>query len=77
MSIEIVTQDADFATWLRKVNAVLTGLTGLGVSDLADAPYRDYFADEMDPREAAALVLSEWNDMDDDLLDELGLADFL
>lgn len=73
MSIETVTSDADFATWFRKVDGVLTGLTGLGTSDLADAPYRDYFQDEMSPREAAALVLSEWNDCDDEMMEAFGL----
>jgi hypothetical protein len=73
----LITRDEDFATWLAKVDRSLTARTGLGVDDLADAPYRDYFADEMDPREAAALVLSEWNDCDDEMMEALGLADFL
>lgn len=77
MGTEIVTKDVGFVTWLRKVSAVLEACTGLGVNDLADAPYRDYFGDEMAPHEAAALVLSEWNDADDELMEAFGLADFL
>jgi hypothetical protein len=65
-----------FGAWTRQVDAVLVAACGVGVSDLADAPYRDYFADEMTPREAAALVLSEWNDCDDEMMEAFGLDDY-
>jgi len=73
----LTTTNEAFTAWLHKVDAVLVGACGLGVDDLADAPYADYFADEMIPHGAAAYVLSEWNDMDEGLLEELGLADYL
>jgi len=51
-----------FGEWMGKVDAVLLNTVGVGASDLADAPYRDYYDDEMSPREAAQYVLEEWND---------------
>jgi hypothetical protein len=72
-----MTERPGFNAWIDQVDAILTGACGLGVSDLADAPYRDWFEDEMTAREAAALTLSEWNDADDDLMEAFGLADFL
>lgn len=66
--------DADFAAWLRKVDAVYGATLGMGMDDLGDAPWYDYFADGMTPREAVAHALTDWQDMDFDLIDDLGFG---
>lgn len=47
----------DFDTWMRYVDAEVSGLLGLSVYDLPDRPYRDMYEDEYTPEEAAAEAL--------------------
>ena len=42
-----------FQTWLRKCDAVVSGKVGLGLHDLPDANWRDYFEDGLSPKDAA------------------------
>jgi len=42
-----------FQTWLRKCDAVVLGKVGLGLHDLPDANWRDYFDDGLSPAAAA------------------------
>ena len=42
-----------FQTWLRKCDAVISGKVGLGLNDLPDANWRDYFEDGLSPKDAA------------------------
>lgn len=63
-----------FEQWLNKVDAVYGSIIGLTMDDLGDAPWRDYYEDEMTPREAVAHALTDWQDMGYDLIDSLGLG---
>lgn len=56
---EYAAGDEAFFTWLREVNTNLNEKVGLGVLDLSDQTYHDWFSDEMSPAEAAELVLAE------------------
>ena len=42
-----------FDIWVRKVNQVIEMNTGLGLDDLPDCPYRDWFEQGMSPVKAA------------------------
>jgi len=64
----------DFETWLRKVDALYISTIGLGMDDLGDAPWYDYWDDGMTPREAVAHALTDWQDMEFDLIDDLGFG---
>ncbi|MGH7539338.1 MAG: DUF5419 family protein [Gemmatimonadales bacterium] len=44
---------ATFAQWMKAVDATVERIVGLSANDLADAPYRDWFDDDMDPTTAA------------------------
>ena len=46
-----------FQTWLRKCDAIVSGKVGLGLNDLPDANWRDYFEDGLSPKDAADLSL--------------------
>ena len=41
-----------FQEFERECNRVLTNIAGLGIHDLADATWRDYYDDGMTPRSA-------------------------
>lgn len=64
----------DFETWLGKVDAVYVRVLGMGMDDLGDAPWYDYWSDELTPREAVAHALIDWQDMDYDMLETIGLG---
>lgn len=48
-----------FERWMKAVDLELIMAIGFGSSDLADQPYREFFDDGMDHREAAEYVLGE------------------
>ena len=41
-----------FGEFERECNRVLTNMAGLGIHDLADATWRDYYESGMSPRDA-------------------------
>ena len=49
--------DVPFALWLALTDRRVTRRVGLGIFDLSDAPFADYFEDGMTPAEAADAVL--------------------
>ena len=60
-----------FRIWMKDVDAVFVATIGLGALDMADAPYADYFADEMTPREAAACAMTDYCDVPSELMGDL------
>jgi len=64
-----------FHEWMTKVDDVLEGAVGMSHLCLGDAPYRDMYDDEVEPRHAAATALVDWNDFAVDDLEEVGLGD--
>lgn len=51
--------DAYFAVWMALVNRRVVRRIGIGVLDLGDATYRDWYDDGIDPQEAANLAIDE------------------
>lgn len=66
--------DSEFKEWLSQVDAVYGRVLGLGMDDLGDAPWYDYWSDGLSPREAVAHALIDWQDMDWEMLDTIGLG---
>jgi hypothetical protein len=48
-----------FEAWMSKVDGKLLAMSGLTHHDLADQTWRDWYDDEMPPREAAELCLED------------------
>lgn len=46
-----------FEQWMKAVDREVEAIIGLSVHDLADADFRSWFEDEMEPEEAAAYLL--------------------
>ena len=51
-----------YENWISEVDELVTKLTGLGVSDLPDATWYDYYDDGLSPREAIEMANEEWWD---------------
>ncbi len=55
--------DVMFRQWMRKVDAIFYAKVGLGHSDLPDAPWADYFSDELTPSQAFDNYIEDgWDD---------------
>jgi len=54
--------DPGFKEWLSKVNSLVAGRFGLGIYDLPDMMYRDWYDDEMTPDEAVRQVMDSLKD---------------
>lgn len=48
-----------FKKWMKNVDGRIEELCGLSHRDLADQPFRDWFEDEVTPREAARRTLAD------------------
>lgn len=51
--------DLSFKQWLAAVNRILLAKVGMGIGDLADCCYRDWYDDEVSPADAADMVLED------------------
>lgn len=51
-------QDPLFGVWMVLVDSALKRRVSVGVPDLSDQPYRDWFQDGMSPKEAASEVIA-------------------
>ena len=58
----------DFEFWMRQVDRAYMARLGLGADDGGDAPWHDYYDDDMSPLDAMAHALTDWQD-------ELGMLD--
>lgn len=75
--IDDVRQSAgdSFDMWMRQVNRAYARRLGMGADDCGDAPWADYYADDMSPLDAMAHAITDWQDDAGMLdLDSLGLA---
>ena len=48
-----------FGVWMREVDATVGKLAGLSVHDLPDAPFADWWDEDMSPKAAARAVVRE------------------
>lgn len=46
-----------FEEWMKAVDIIVMSISGVGVYDLPDCTYRDWYDDECTPREAAEWAL--------------------
>mgnify|MGYP003135807178 FL=1 len=51
-----------FQEFERECNKVLTVRAGLGIDDLSDATWRDYFDDGLSPTNAVDCAMKDWWD---------------
>ncbi len=51
--------DVAFYQWLRKVDKLIISKVGMGLMDLSDQPYRDWFDDGVSPYEARDRTLED------------------
>jgi hypothetical protein len=49
----------EFSEWLRKVDAILVGMCGMGHRDLPDMCWRDQYEDEATPAEAVSCLCGD------------------
>ncbi len=63
-----------FESWLRLVDRAYQARLGMGMDDFGDAPWADYFADDMSPLDAMAHALTDWQDAGDEIVEALGLG---
>lgn len=61
----------EFEQWMAKVDEILGREMGMSHLDLGDAPYRDMYDDEQSPEEMVRVLLVDWNDMDEELYEEI------
>jgi hypothetical protein len=48
-----------FEQWMKGVDSALLKISGLTHRDIADQPWRDWFDDEVPPKEAAEMALED------------------
>ena len=66
-----------FVEFMAEVNKCLLSKLGLTSSDIADAPWHDWFEDEMEVECCCALALYDYNDIDISVLETIGLAEYI
>lgn len=54
--------DREFHDFMKRVDNLLTRRIGLGHMDLPDAPWYDYYADGLSPRQAIE-ASHDWTDL--------------
>lgn len=65
-----------FEFWMKAVDFAYMRKIGMGADDGGDAPWHDYYDDDMTPLDAMAHALTDWQDESGMLdLEALGLAD--
>lgn len=66
-----------FPEFMRKVDACLMTKVGFPSNSIADAPWREYYEDELEIEAACAYALCDYNDVDFDLLESVGLGEWI
>ena len=67
----------DFQKFIQEVDKCLISKLGLSSDSIADAPWRDWFEDEMEVECCCALALYDYNDIDIAVLETIGLAEYI
>lgn len=68
---------SDFEMFMQQVDTCLISKLGLSSNDIADAPWRDWFEDEMEIECCCAIALYDYNDIAFDTLVSIGLGDYI
>lgn len=67
----------EFDKFMQQVDICLMSKIGLTSSSIADAPWRDWFEDEMEVECCCAIALFDYNDIPFDTLVSIGLGDYI
>lgn len=67
----------DFESFMKEIDKCLVSKLGLSSNDIADAPWREYFEDEMEIESSCAIALYDYNDIEFDTLVLIGLGDYI
>lgn len=68
---------SDFQKFMAEVDKCLISKLGLSSDSIADAPWRDWFEDEMEVEVCCALALYDYNDVQFDVLESIGLGEYI
>ena len=66
-----------FDEFMKEIDKCLISKLGLSSNDIADAPWREWFEDEMEVECCCALALYDYNDIPLDTLVSIGLGDYI
>ena len=69
--------EAFYKTFLKNCDEICFAAVGLGIDDIADADWWNYFAGDLSPKEAVATALVDYNDVSFQFLGEIGLGGVL
>jgi hypothetical protein len=67
----------DFQKFMAEVDGCLISKLGLSSASIADAPWRDWFEDEMEVECCCAMALYDYNDVPFDVLESIGLGGYI
>ena len=68
---------SDFDSFMKEVDTCLLSKVGMAANDLSDAPWFDYFTDELEIEAACAYALYDYNDIPFETLESVGLGDYI
>ncbi len=66
-----------FDEFMKEIDKCLISKLGLSSNDIADAPWREWFEDEMEVECCCAIALYDYNDISFDTLVSIGLGDYI
>jgi hypothetical protein len=69
--------EMSFDTFMKEVDTCLISKLGLSSDSIADAPWHDWFEDEMEVECCCAIALFDYNDIPFDTLVSIGLGDYI
>jgi hypothetical protein len=68
---------SSFEKFMEDVDLCLMTKVGLTANSISDAPWYDFFEDEMQIEAACAYALYDYNHVDFDVLQTIGLGDYI
>jgi hypothetical protein len=74
---ERLSKMTEFQKFMAEVDGCLISKLGLSSASIADAPWRDWFEDEMEVEVCCAIALYDYNDVPFDTLVSIGLGDYI
>lgn len=74
---ERLSKMTEFDKFMQRVDICLMSKIGLTSASIADAPWRDWFEDEMEIECCCAIALYDHNDIPFDTLVSIGLGDYI
>jgi hypothetical protein len=66
-----------FDEFMKEIDKCLISKLGLSSNDIADAPWREWFEDEMEVECCCALALYDYNEISFEMLETIGLGEYI